>query len=492
MKKQSFVWGAMILMIANAVSKILGATFKIPLTYILQEEGMAIYNSAFQIYALFLSFVISGIPFAVAKLTSEYSAKSDKEKIVSVKNCGMVMLFLLGVAGTALLYAGAEFFAIAMKEERAVFAIRMLSPSVLFVALSCVYKNYFQGRGNMIPTAVSQVIEALVRLVAGYALAVAFAGFGKVAASGGASLGVSIGEVISFLIMLVFFRLSSKDLPKSRCHKEIAKEIVTIAFPLLIASVLSALFSVVDTSMLRKRLIEFGNTIEEARFLYGAYTGYALTVFHLPVGILATFGVSILPVMAGALASGNTKKAQSTAALAVKINVILSIPCAVGIYYLSDLLLDTLFHNTASADMLSMLAPCVIFLCVAQICSSMLNSAGKIMLSFSLGAISMLIKIAVSYFMVGEMNIYGAIVAADIAYFIDMVISLIAVKKVIGPKLDIKGHLLKPIASGVIMMIVILFIKEPVCGYLQSSFLQLGVIGAVAVVCYLLSLLLFG
>ena len=111
------------------------------------------------------------------------------------------------------------------------------------------------------------------------------------------------------------------------------------------------------------------------------------------------------------------------------------------------------------------------------------------MLSFSLGAISMLIKIVISYFLVGEMNIYGAIVAADIAYFIDMAISLIAVKVVIDPKFDIKEILLKPMISGVIMAIVIVLIEEPISLYAQSPLIRLVVIGGMGVGCYILSLM---
>ena len=394
MKKQSFVTGAIILMIANAISKILGAVFKIPLTYILKEEGMAIYNSAFQIYALFLSFVISGIPFAIA----EYSATHQKQKIKAVIKISTILLCGLGLTGSILLYFGAEFFAVAMKEERAAFAIRMLSPSVLMVALSCIYKNYFQGKGNMIPTAVSQVIESVIKLMAGYMLATMLIKCGALVAAGGAALGVSIGEIIATIVLYIAYKLCSNDMKNIKAdNTEIMDKIAAIAFPVLLASVLSSMLSVIDTSLLRKRLIDFGNSIEEARFLYGAYTGYALTVFHLPVGIMATFGVSILPVIAGALASGRVERAKKASVTAIKLNVILSLPCAVGIYFLGETVLYALFRNTSSALMLTMTAPCVVFLCVSQIAGAILNSAGKIMLSFWLAALSIVLKIILEF-----------------------------------------------------------------------------------------------
>lgn len=492
MKKQSFVLGAIILMIANAVSKILGAVFKIPLTYILQEEGMAIYNSAFQIYALFLSFVISGIPFTITKLVSEYSATGQGGKVKNVVKISTLMLCLLGVFGSVVLYAGADFFALAMKEDRATFAIRMLSPSVFFVAIACIYKSYFQGKGNMIPTAISQVVESAIKLAAGYISAVVFIKAGVKIASGGAALGVSVGEAIATLMLFLFYKLSKKEGIKPEAGKEVFDRILSIAFPLLIASVISSMLSVVDTSLLRRRLIDYGHSIEEARFIYGAYTGYALTVFHLPVGIMATFGVSILPVIAGALASGNVIRARNTTAFAIKLNVILSLPCSVAIYFLGEDLLMALFKNASSAQMLSMTAPCVVFLCVSQICAAILNSAGKIMLSFSLGAITSLLKTVMAYFLVGRMSIYGNIISANIAFFVYMVASLFAIKKIIGLKFNFMEIIIKPIASALVMIWVLVAAKEPLCVLFENIYLRVFAIALISGGTYILSLMLIG
>lgn len=492
MKNQSFVKGAIILMVANAISKILGAVFKIPLTYILQEEGMAIYNSAFQIYALFLSFVISGIPFAEAKLISEYSATQEKEKVVSTIKMSRRLLLCFGVIGTVLLYFMADFFAISMKEERATFAIKMLSPSVLFVALAGVYKSYFQGMGNMIPTAVSQIIESVIKLCLGYIGAIIFVGYGCKLAAGGAAIGVSIGEIVATAVLFVFYKFAKKNKIYAQDEKEVMQKIIEIAFPLLIASVISSFLSVADTSILRKRLIDFGYSIEEARFLYGAYTGYALTVFHLPVGILATFGVSILPVVAGALAKKNFSGTKMTTAFAIKLSIILSMPCAIAMFFLPDTILEALFGNSTSAKMLSMVSPCVVFLCIAQICISILNASGRISIAFSLGAITALAKIILSFVFVGKVGFYGTIAAANISYFVYMIMSFESLRRVIGLKFDFMEIIIKPSASVIIMSVVILFSKEAVYAIFANVYLRLGVLAALSGIAYLLSCFLLG
>jgi len=269
-------------------------------------------------------------------------------------------------------------------------------------------------------------------------------------------------------------------------------KIAAIAFPVLLASVISSMLSVIDTSLLRKRLIDFGNSIEEARFLYGAYTGYALTVFHLPVGIMATFGVSILPVIAGALASGREERAKKASVTAIKLNVILSLPCAVGIYFLGETILYALFRNTSSAMMLTMTAPCVVFLCVSQIAGAILNSAGKIMLSFLLAALSIVLKIILAYILVGRYSIYGTIISSNIAYFVDMILSLWAVKRIIGLKYDIMEIIIKPLCASVVMILVLCMIKEPFEAIFANIYARLLVGVALSGSVYLFSLFVFG
>ena len=113
-------------MAANAVSKILGAVFKIPLTYILKEEGMAVFNTAFQVYIMILSFAVSGFPFAISKLVAEARARGEKDRIRAAVRAATVMLLFLGALGSAALFFGARFFALAVKEEKAVFAIQCI------------------------------------------------------------------------------------------------------------------------------------------------------------------------------------------------------------------------------------------------------------------------------------------------------------------------------------------------------------------------------
>lgn len=493
MKKQSFVTGAVILMVANAISKILGAVFKIPLTYILHEDGMAVYNVAFQVYIMFLTFIVSGFPLAISKNVSEALSRKNENHAYNIVKISTMILSLIGAAGSVVLYFGAEFFALAMKEEKAVIAIKMIAPSVFFVALGTGYKSYYQGTSNMIPTAVSQVIEAIIKLAAGYMLAVMFISRGMEKTAGGAISGVTIGEILATFMLMGMYLFDKRDFGthyEKGERREIVNSIMTIALPVLAAAVLSNVLSLADTTIIRTRLLDSGLSVDKARYLYGAYTGYALTVFHLPSGILATLGVSILPVISGALAVGNHERAEFAAMSGIRLTLYLSLPFAVIMYMLPSEILDFLFNNTASAYMLKLAAPCVVMMCTAQMTASVMQAAGRITEPIIYMFIGSVIKIIVSWFLIGkpDFNIYGAVLANNISYLIVMIINFFAAAKFLRLKYNIMSIIVKPAAAAAVMYAVIGLAKEPLISI--NEILGLILVCAAGAAAYML--VLFG
>lgn len=449
--KNTFIVGAAVLMAANAVSKILGAVFKIPLTYIVHEEGMAVYNTSFSVYVMFLSFIISGMPFAVQKLTAVAYAKNDAPRAKLTVVLASVMLAAAGTVGSLILWFGAEFFALAMKEERAVWAIRALAPSVLFVALGTAVKSGFQGKSDMIPTAVSQVIEAVVKLAAGYAFAVWLTGLGTQYAAAGAAAGVTAGELIATAILVIWYSISFRG--GKRCaagKREISGELMSIAMPMLFMSVIGSFLSVCDTSLLRMSLLRAGMSAEEARFVYGSYTGYALTVLNLPSGLLATLGISIIPITAGAAERGDMNRIRSVTARGLSISAAAGMLFTVLIYSFSSEALYILFKNTYSADMLRLAAPSVLFICIMQLTGSVLQSMGHIGRAFTASAAASVIKIICTVVLVPvpELNIYGAVIGTDIGFFVGAVINLVYISRYTGLKREYSGIIITPAAAA--------------------------------------------
>ena len=493
MKKQSILTGAIILAVSNTVSKILGAVLKIPLTYIIGEEGMAIYNSAFNIYIMFLSFVVSGLPFAVSKLVSEYSSVKKYSMLRHTVKTVNIILIILGAVGSAALYFGAEFFALAMKEEKAVTAIRMIAPSILFVAMGATIRSYYQGISNMIPTAISQIIESVTKLVAGYILAKKFISVSVAAASGGAVLGVTLGEAVATAVFLLIYVLSKKEkyICSAEERSEVYRAVSEIAVPLLFSAVISSMLSVVDTTVMRSGLIKSGLDTESARKIYGAYTGYAMTVFHLPVGILGTLGVSLLPVISGAFATNDRHKAQTAFSMAVKLTMTVSLPCSVILFCMGDSVLNILFKNTGSANMLMAASPLLTVICMGNILTSVVQAAGKIMPVFVYSTAGTVLKIAMSVFLMPKYGIYGAIMSSAVTAVFILMMSMIISKKT-GLKFEIWDTIIKPIFSASVMLVMIWLVRMPILNIVNGELLRVCIISFISCTAYMMMLIITG
>lgn len=523
MVRQSFLKGTIILIIANAISKILGAVFKIPLTYVLKEEGMAIFNTAFSVYSLLLSFVISGFPLAISNITAKHYALKNYPYIKRVSNVSSLILAVLGMIMTLIMFFGASFFAYAMKDPKATLAIKVISPSIFFVALSTVYKGYFQGSVNMIPTAISQVTESLIRLLIGYFCAYFFIGYGTKFSAAGAIFGITFGEILATLMLFLMYFCSKKRLPKIGENfpvKVCINELLNISIPMFLTSIILSGLNMIDTSMVRNALLninfsensaqnfvncysQYTNiftdipktlkmSIDGARWLYGAYSGYALTIFNLPAGIIGALGVSILPIITGSLAVKNFERMQKTASLALKITNIIAFPFAFGMFFFSNEVLSLLFNNTASAGLLSLLAPCLIFVCIEQLFGALLHSAGFIISPAICAGIGIIIKIVSEFILIPipQINIYGAPLSSCIAFFVIMVLYGFLVKKHLKFRFLIKDSIIKPFLSAILMTLFILYIITPLKAFLGDDigFIVSALSGGLV---YLLILVLF-
>lgn len=469
-------------MAANAVSKILGAVFKIPLTYIVHEEGMAVYNTAFSVYVMFLSFIISGMPFAVQKLTAVAYARNDAPRAKRIVSAATVMLAAAGAAGALVLWFGADFFALAMKEERAVYAIKALAPSVLFVALGTAVKSGFQGGSDMVPAAVSQVIEAAVKLGAGYAFAVMLISFGTQFAAAGAAAGVTVGELVATVMLGVWYTVSARKTGVCRAGKrEITGELLSIAMPMLFMSVIGSFLSVCETSLLRMSLLRGGLSADEARFVYGSYTGYALTLLNLPSGLLATLGVSIIPLAAGAAERGDMRRIRSVAARGLSAAAAGGMLFSVLIYGFADEALFILFRNTNAAGMLRAAAPSVLFICLMQLTGSVLQAMGHIGRSFAASASAMLVKILFTVLLVPipGIGIYGAVIGSDVGFLTGAVINLAGLSKFADMRRGYVRVFAAPLLAGAAAFAALGPIKT-IMGGISGTFLSCAAEGAAA------------
>jgi len=524
MKSESFFKGTLILISANAVSKILGAVLKIPLTYILGEQGMAIYQTAFSVYIMLLSLITSGLPFAISRYVSgELALKRYGNIRFSVKFAFLLMA-ILGLFASLIMFFGANFFAFSMKDPKAVFAIKAIAPSIFFVAIGCVYKSCYQGYACQTPTAISQVIEALVKLVFGYLLASWFCSYPVAFTSGAAIFGVTIGEAIATLILFLLYipyRKNVRSEKRVTSRRKIAKSLISVAVPMTAFALISGLLGLLDASVIRSRLasITFSESaarsfiatyspftdifsslsgggrlsLDGARWLYGAYSGYAATVFNLPSGILASFGFAILPVVTGGIVSKDYSRLTRTVSLAAKTILLISLPACGILALFSKAILYILFKNTASHLMLSSMAPILVFSTLSQFYCAVLHASGNIITPFKYITFCNLIKIVLTFVLIPipQLNILGAIIATFLANVIYFIFNARKIKKDFDLSPVSFKDFGKIFLSTAILILVALLLLKPFLAFSGNIYVGFIATMFVAVLAYALALVLF-
>jgi len=486
LKKQGFLEGAAVLAIAGIVVKIVGAFYKIPLTNLLGPDGIGIYNAGYTIYNMLFMVATAGLPVAISKLVSENIAKENYAEAKNVFIIARRLLLVVGIIGMAIMLFGAGFFARRINMESSVMSIMALSPCLFFVAIMSSYRGLFQGTSNMVPTALSEFIEAVGKLIIGIVLAYVLMPWGKSFAAAGAILGVSTGSFLASLFLMGCYkstgRILDENIKKSeqKCSASgtTVKKILKLAVPITISSVAFSITSIIDLGMILNQLASLGFDEQARNTMYGYYSGHATTVFNMPTAVITSLGVSLIPNLSATLAGGKRADARKMVETAIRTTLLIAIPCAVGISVLSGPILLLLFNDANAAQILSVLAYAIIFVGVVMVSNTMLQAEGKVWVPVIHMLIGGAVKIIVNFILVGniDININGAPYGTVMCYVTVTLLNLYTINKSLHPNYGIL-FVLKLIVNTAVMGASAYFVYtflNPLLGNFISLVLAIG------------------
>lgn len=500
LKKQSFLKGALILAIANVVVKAIGALYKIPLTNLLGPDGIGIYNAGYTIYNMLFAIATAGLPIAISKMVSENIAENNYAEARQTFIVSRRLLFAVGVAGALILFFGAGFFAKRINMEASAMSVAALAPCMFFVAIMSSYRGLFQGMSNMEPTAYSEVIEASCKLLLGLLLAYILMPNGKPFAAAGAILGVSTGAFLAALFLMGYY-LRVKGELKEKAEKSDAKcmnssrtlkKLLSLAIPITIGSAVFSIASVIDLAMIANQLAGLGFDEHTRTTMYGYYSGHAVTLFNMPLTILSSLGISVIPALSSALRQKNKLSAKTTIETAVRITLLFALPCAVGLSVLSGPILSFLFSGDANAaGMLSVLSYGIIFVSIVTVSNSILQADGKVWVPVINMLIGGAVKVIVNFVLVGniDININGAPYGTVFCYVTTATLNLIVIYKSFRPNYGWM-FVIKAVMSAAIMGALAYFtcsLVKPLAGNLIGMASGIAV-GAVSYLMFLIVL----
>ena len=553
MSKNSFVKGAGILAISGLLVKFIGAIFRIPLTNIIGTEGIGLYQLAYPIYAFLLVASTSGLPVAISKMVSEEIALGNHYGAYRIFRIALRLLTFLGIITSIILFAGSGLISKLQGNPKSIYPLRAISPALFFVSVMSAYRGYFQGMHIMTPTALSQIIEQLGKLIMGLTLAYLWMPKGPEFAAAGAILGVTLSEVAALVFMLGVYRNKKSAIIRQaratyRTHyqehpRTIIRRIIDIAVHVTIGASIMPLVNFADQIIVVNRLqpsidkvpgvphtlenfasfvadkgekLVAGLTMENAHILmpqlysefanklatslYGILSGAVNTLINFPAVLTVALGMSLVPAISESHALKDRRGVVEKTTMGIRLTLLIGVPAAVGLAVLAEPILRLLYGSMEewelahATSLLITLSVGVIFLTLIQSLTAMLQGVGRTevpVINLFIGAI---FKVLVTYVLAGmpQWNVRGAAIGTVACYGVAAFLDFTAVIRYNGIKFSFRNFILKPLISVGVMGIVVYYMYGLAFEGLGSNTISLFISILIGIIVYTIMLFVTG
>ena len=477
---QSLVQGAAILTFGTILVKVIGAIFKIPLGNVIGEAGMGYFSAAYALYLPVYTLSAAGFPSALARQVAENTAMGRYKDARKVHRVAQRVFLITGILGFIAMAAGG-FVYINFVDRDSIYSVLAMSPSVFFCCMMASYRGYYEGQRNMFPTAVSEVIEAVVKLVLGAAFAYLIMYFGMAHyketgnflwfelrdineaqntilafSVAGNICGISLASLCSSIFLILKYKIGGDGIPReyfessitARRQKETLGIIIRTALPIVGGALVMSIGSLIDAVIIQNVLFGLAQNNADALFrqyhdyyprevfygfkdipptihtsLWGCY-GSSLTLMQLVTAVTQVFGSSAMPNVTSAWTKGDKAELKSSVDTVLKMTMMFTLPMAFGLCVLAHPIMGFIYASQdiveVGGNVLTLMGITTIFTAIITPICSMLNGIGKVKLPMILYTICMLIKIGTSWVFVSipEINIQGATAGSMISYAI--------------------------------------------------------------------------
>ena len=461
-KGQNYLHGAAILTAGVIIMKILGFLYKMPIGNIIDDDGYSMFIAAYNVYNVFLTLSTAGLPIALARMVSEANAQGRPVQLQRTFSVAWRTFFWIGLACSMIMGLFPHQIADRiLRNPDAALSIRVMSPSVLLVCLVSAYRGYCQGFGDMVPTTVGQVLEVLVKVVVGLALAwfLMHENYGKPIGSAGAIFGVTAGSAAALLYMWLHKQRhyrddkAGSDVPDP--DRVIFKRFLRIGIPIALGSSVLALLNLIDASLCMGRLQDAARfSYQQAKELTGVY-GKAQTIFNLPAAIITPLTISVVPAVTAAIVKKENDEATKISEDSMRIAAVLSLPMGAGLAVLAWPIMNLIFDGAhpAGADLLAILGIASIFVCIVLMENAVLQATGHEMLPMITMIAGGIVKVVINYFLVASpaINIYGAPIGTLASYVLMAAMNFVIMCFVLDKNPRLRVILLKPLFCTLVM-----------------------------------------
>ena len=463
-----FLKGTMILTISSIIVKVIGSLNWIILSRVLGGEGIGLYQMGFPIYLMAITVSSAGVPVAISIITSEKLANKDYRGAKRVFNVSLRLLLVSGLLFSSALFFGADFLINQhiIRDSRAYYSIIALAPAVFFVTFLASFRGYLQGWQIMTPTATSEVVEQLVRVITMLVFADLFMPYGLAYAAGGASMGAGAGAFCALLVLMWFYRRL-----KRRLHAEIEaqddsipqesaghiiKRLLKLALPVSLTSLMLPIGANLDLLIVPQRLEVAGFNVRHATELFGYLTGMAVPLVNLATIFTAAMTISLVPSISESRALERFDAIRDKIRLAFRVAMIITFPCFMGLFFLAEKVAALIYNAPGAAGAIQTMSVGILFLGMHQISTGILQGLGKTAIPVINMILACVVKVVMSWWLtaIPFLGIKGASMATVADFAVAAIINMGFIYKYTGFTFSL-GSLLKPLlASGVMGAVI--------------------------------------
>ena len=468
-----FLKGTMILTISSIIVKVIGSLNWIILSRVLGGEGIGLYQMGFPIYLMAITVSSAGVPVAISIIISEKLANKDYRGAKRVFNVSLRLLLVSGLIFSSALLFGADFLINQhiIRDARAYYSIIALAPAVFFVTFLASFRGYLQGWQIMTPTATSEVVEQLVRVITMLVFADLFMPYGLAYAAGGASMGAGAGAFCALLVLMWFYRRL-----KRRLHEEIEaqddsipeesaghiiKRLLKLALPVSLTSLMLPIGANLDLLIVPQRLEVAGFDVRHATELFGYLTGMAVPLVNLATIFTAAMTISLVPSISESKALERFDAIRDKIRLAFRVAMIITFPCFMGLFFLAEKVATLIYNAPGAAGAIQTMSVGILFLGMHQISTGILQGLGKTAIPVINMILACLVKVVMSWWLtaIPFLGIKGASMATVADFAVAAIINMGFIYKYTGFTFSL-GSLLKPLlASGVMGAVIYLVLS---------------------------------
>lgn len=497
MKRQSLIKGTVILGAAGVFARFLGLFFRWPLIMLIGDEGIGYYQMTYPLYMFFIG-IAAGIPVAISKMVSERRAFNDEGGIIQVFNKAMLAMLMLG-GGFSLVFMlfPAQLVSFFRWDSKSVYSLIGISAAPFFIAIMSVYRGFFQGMQNMTPTASSQIIEQVGRVIFGVGLAIILLPMGIEYAAGGAAFGAAAGGILGVIFLALKYRKVRKGFGtrKVQQNNRVLSELLHIAIPVSLGAAVGTIMNLLDSVIVPQKLLQAGFSSKDMTIIYGQLTGKAMVLINVPLTLSIALSASLVPIIAEANILNRRMEVISKVEMAVKSCTVIAFPCMCGLIFLSYPILSLLFPGHADGyEILRYASLSLPFIILTQTSTAILQGTGHYYRPIINLIIACIAKVIITIVLVPipSVNIYGAIAATTIAYIITSILNMNSLGKKLGIKISIYETTIKPAYAAILMSICVVFIYQYVYNSTMNNALSCLISISLGGSLYVIMIILFG